>query len=272
MRNAIGACCLTLVLALAARPLAAQGADEPPPADYAAQLYPPAAECPECPEGACLHHGGGSWLHELGEFTSRNSATHGRAVGLGAPLRGTSWLNRPFETSVDFGALIMTGRPATGVRSSNDLFVAVSSGWDWDHYWGTRLRLGWSTPQLDNPAESGDESDNLFIADASLMYYPWGDSRVRPYWRLGAGLTDLEFTNVNGARQQEFLYTIPIGVGVKHMWKRWLVWRAELADNLAIGANEARTMNNLTLTFGLEARWGGAPDGYWAWRPRGHAW
>jgi hypothetical protein len=203
------------------------------------------------------------------EFTSRNSQTHGRAVGLGDPLRGTSWLNRPYAIAIDYGAFVMTGRPADGVRAANDQFAALSMGWDWDHYWGTQARVGWSTPELNSVQPGDNGGDNMFLTDLSLMYYPWGDSRVRPYWRMGMGLTDIEFSNINGVRQQEFLFTIPFGVGVKYQFRRWLAWRSEIVNNLAIGSNEANTMNNLTLTFGLEARFGGRPTGYWAWSPRG---
>jgi len=215
--------------------------------------------------------GGGAWWYDW--LGTRHSKTHGRAIGPGEPLRGTSWLNRPYEVAMDFGALVMTGRPNTNVRSGNDLFAAIHAGWDWDHYWGTQVRVGWSTPELDNTSIAGeDQADNLFISDVSVLYYPWGDSRSRPYCRLGMGLTDIEYTNNASQRQHESLFTIPIAVGIKYQFRRWLVWRAEFANNLAIGQNETSTLNNITLTFGLEGRFGGRPSGYWAWHPRGHAW
>lgn len=212
-----------------------------------------------------------SWLavtcSHVASFFSRHSSTHGRAIGYGQPLRGTSWLNRPYEVNVDFGALIMTGDPATNVRRGNDFFTAIQAGWDWDHYWGTQVRAGWSTPELVSTSVANDDSaDNLFIVDGSIVYYPWGDSKLRPYYRLGMGLTDIEFTNQLGRRQHELMFTIPMGLGVKYAKNRWLAWRAELANNLAIGSNEANTLNNITLTFGLEGRFGGRPNGYWAYR------
>lgn len=240
-------------------------------------------ECGDCADDMTWQAGGGwhgvlpepitVWFARCSEFFSRSAATDGRSIGLGGPLRGTSWLNRPYEVAVDFGAFVMTNNPASGVNSGNDLFTAIHAGWDWDHYWGTQFRVGWSTPSLDAVGISGEQtSDNLFITDLSVMYYPWGDSRFRPYWRLGLGLTDIEYTNAAGNRQQEALFTVPIGVGMKYQFRRSLVWRAELVDNVAFGSNSTDTMNNLTLTFGLEARFGGRPSGYWAWHPRGHAW
>lgn len=227
--------------------------------------------CTDCYDAAEWQTSSGEWLTDslarLHEFSSRNSFTHGRATGLGQPLRGTSWLNRPYEVSLDFGAFLMTGNAANGVSGAHDHFAAVTAGWDWDHYWGAQARLGWSTPNL-----GGGEPDNMFLTDVSLIYYPWGDSKIRPYWRMGMGLTDLEFTNINGVRQQQHLFTIPFGVGVKHQTRRWLAWRLEVVDNLALGANGTDTMNNLTITCGMEARYGGRPSGYWAWSPRGRHW
>lgn len=283
------ACALAIVgCSLAASPLVAQPQAPTGPAptegfheshDPGAPFDPlacgPEAECYEQPSEWAAHGPSpiATGWRRLEEFATRSTATHGRAVGFGEPLRGTSWLNRPYEVAVDFGALVMTGGPANSVRGGNDLFAALHAGFDWDHYYGTQFRVGWSTPTLDNTAIAGEEtSDNFFITDLSMLYYPWGDSKIRPYFRGGVGLTDVEFTNVSGARQQEMLFTLPFGIGVKHQFRRWLVWRLELMDNLALASNEADTMNNLTLTFGLEGRFGGRPTGYWAWSPRGYAW
>lgn len=211
------------------------------------------------------------WL--LRQLDLRHSTTHGRAMGPGQPLQGTSWRNRPFWFSLDGGALLMGDRPAENVRSGNDLLAAIGLGWDWDHYWGSQVRIAWSTPELLNTAQSSAPSDdNLFITDLSLLYYPWGDSRVRPYWRLGVGLTDIEYTNDFGRAQHNQLFTIPFGVGVKHQLRRTLALRLELMDNVAFGQNETSTLNNFTITVGAEWRLGGRPDGDWGWAPRGGGW
>ncbi|MCA9239373.1 MAG: hypothetical protein KDA37_04200, partial [Planctomycetales bacterium] len=219
------------------QPFEYQSAPDPRPAPSDDVSWSIAEEdpCPYC-DGECWCENGGAWgqggmlsatFAHLCEMSSRSTATHGRAVGRGRPLRGTSWLNRPYEVAVDVGAFVMAGRPTTGVRGANDVFVALQAGADWDNYWGTQARIGWTTPDLNTAASGGGESDNLFLTDLSLMYYPWGDSQLRPYWRAGLGLTDIEFTNINGLRQQEYLFTMPFGLGIKHQTRRWLVWRAE---------------------------------------------
>lgn len=175
--------------------------------------------------------------------------------------------------SLDAGAFLMTSRVAANVRTANDLFGAIGIGWDWDHYWGSQIRIGWTTPELVNTLQTtASSADNLFVTDMSLLYYPWGDSRTRPYWRIGLGLTDVEYTNDFGRRQQDNLLTIPFGVGVKRQLYPHLAWRLEIANNLAVGQNETSSLNNLTLTTGFEWRLGGQPSGYWAWAPRSGAW
>jgi len=211
------------------------------------------------------------WL--LSQLDLRHSASHGRAMGPGGPLRGTSWRNRPYWLSLDGGALLMADRPAPNVRANNDLLGAIGAGWDWDHYWGGQVRVGWSTPELLNTLQTDAVSDdNLFLTDLTLLYYPWGDSRVRPYYRFGVGLTDIEYTNDFGRRQHDMLFTLPLGVGIKYQWRKNVAWRLELMDNLAIGQNETDTMNNLTITAGVEWRLGGRLDGTWGYRPRTGAW
>lgn len=232
-----------------------------PPEAYYADM-PSDAWCEEC--------GQSHWLIEW--LGGRHSSTHGRAIGPGQPLRGTSWLNRPYQVTAEFGALLMPSSVSPDVRSANDLFAAIQAGWDWDHYWGSQLRVGWSTPELINPSVTENrDSDNFFMTDASLLFYPWGDSRTRPYLRCGVGLTDLEFTDSSG-RQHETMFTVPLAIGVKHQLRRAVVWRAEFAYNQAFKSNNADSTQFITLTLGVEGRFGGKSSGYWAWRPRGRNW
>lgn len=262
---------------LPARPSSAGPPETGPPVDAFPEAWPidapavsPQEELWEA-EGwsaAAPPAGGHHWM--LDWLGARHSSTHGRAVGAGGPLRGTSWLNRPYEVALEFGALVMTGDPADDVPASNDLFAAIHAGYDWDHYWGGQVRVGWSTPTFDNAAIAGEEtSDNFFLIDGSVLYYPWGDSRTRPYCRVGIGLTDLEFTDSRAIRRQETLFTIPLAIGIKQQWSRTTVWRAEFANNLALGGASSNTMDNITLTLGVEGRFGGRARGYWAWSPRG---
>jgi hypothetical protein len=209
------------------------------------------------------------WEEAFWDFPLRlhHSSIDGRSVGRGQPLRGTSWLNRPFEVGVDFGALITTNEFSPNSRRNNDILGDFHLGWDWDHYWGSQFRFVWSTPDVANYSGDVIPSNNFYIYDFSFMYYPWGDSRVRPYYRAGFGVTNVNLINDLGSKQTESLFTIPFGVGLKYQLHRTVVFRGEIVDNLAFGQNDVNTLNNFTLAFGVEWRFGGQPPTYWGWRP-----
>ena len=194
----------------------------------------------------------------------RTSLSHGRAIGLGQPLRGTSWLNRPYEFSLETGALFMANDPGGAASKANDVVAAAQLGWDFDHYWGSQVRIAWSTPNYNNAvAPSSDASSDLVIYDASLLYYPWGDSRVRPYYRFGIGITDVDFIDGVGNPVSEALLTVPLGIGLKYQKHRWMAMRFEAVDNIAFGQGGANTLNNFTFTFGAEWRFGGRAAPQW---------
>ncbi len=199
----------------------------------------------------------------------RTSVSHPRAIGLGEPLQGTSWLNRPYQFSLETGLLAMANDVGGGTGKGNDLLIAAQLGWDFDHYWGTQVRVAFSSPSFDYETPPvTDASNDVAIYDASLLYYPWGDSRVRPYWRAGLGLTDIDYVDAAGTPASESLVTVPLAVGLKYQKERWMAIRFEAADNIAFGQGDANTLNNFTFTFGAEWRFGGraAPG----WRREGN--
>lgn len=194
----------------------------------------------------------------------RSSNRHGRASGHGQPLRGTSWLNRPYSFGLETGGFVMTKSVSSNNSRNNDVLLAAQLGWDFDDYWGTQFRVAWTTPEFYSTVPStSTPSNNLLLYDLSLLYYPWGDSRVRPYYRFGVGLTDIDFITPFGVREDNTLFTTPVGLGIKYQTRRWVALRAEAMNYIAWGQNSARGMQNFTLTFGLEWRYGGRPDNNW---------
>ncbi len=207
------------------------------------------------------------WLH------LRHSYTYGRNIGVGGPFVGTSWLNRPYYVGGEYGWIWITRAQEDSVTRDVDTFGGIFLGWDWDYYWGSELRFSRATPELVNAeALDAERNDVLFTWSYNAMYYPWGDAMIRPYWRWGLGNTKFDFPLDDGTRHDEWLFTFPIGLGIKYPVRRWLAARAELTDYLSIGQHGLPTQNNITLTFGLEFRFGIHPKSYWPWYPSRHQW
>jgi hypothetical protein len=220
---------------------------------------------PACPPPRCLPL--------LQFFGLRHSYTDGRNVGYGWPLVGTSWLNRPYYIGGTLGVLEMANRVEEPVRADNDVFGGLIVGWDWDYYWGNEIQFERATPELTNrlhpSVPSGDVMD---MWSYNAMYYPWGDSAVRPYWRLGLGSTWVDYVADSGHRRDEELWTFPIGIGVKYPIYHWLAARIEFTDHLALGNRGVSTLNDLTLVCGLEWHFGAHQPSYWPWNPSRHIW
>jgi hypothetical protein len=167
----------------------------------------------------------------------------------------------------------MTTRLEDSVGRDADVIGSLFIGWDWDYYWGSEFQLAYATPELSNSSASeADRNDRMVHWNYSLMYYPWGDSAIRPYWRLGAGDSKFDFPNDDGFRHDEWLFTIPVGIGLKYPLQRWLAARTEFTDLISWGGHGVGSQHNLTLNFGLECRFGVRPKSYWPWNPSRYIW
>ena len=210
------------------------------------------------------------WVRHFG---FRHSSTHGRNVGRGIPLEGTSWLSRPFHVDWFLGPLLGDDLITNRVSQDNVLFGGLRFGFDFDYFWGIEWRFAWADPRASFATPSEEPSDVRFvISDVDVLYYPWGDSKVRPYLLWGLGVTQLRFADDTGLSRRATLVTMPFGAGVQfHQWP-WLVWRLEILDNLAFGADQVSTMNNVSLSVGMEWRLGARPASYWPWRTSRKIW
>jgi len=221
----------------------------------------------------------------------------GRSRGLGCPLVGESWLGHPFSAGWFMGS--MTGGPLiddwlglkTGYTGGYRL------GWDVNYYWGleTRLTLAavpaydtaravqaqWDADTAagladDDPRrgrlDSGHGAD-VFQWDASLVYYPWGDSLWRPYLAVGLGVAEVEVMDRLSRYFDETMFALPVAVGLKWRCNERLALRIEVADLMSFpSGSELRTLHNLTYTAGVEVRFGGTRRAYWPWNPGRHYW
>tara|TARA_B100000809_G_scaffold160596_1_gene157988 strand:+ start:167 stop:691 length:525 start_codon:yes stop_codon:yes gene_type:complete len=144
-------------------------------------------------------------------------------------------------------------------------------GHDFDHYYGKELRFGFGYLELNNGQPAQPNSADYFL-DAHLLHYPWGDARWRPFASIGMGFANFRFRDAAGRKHDERLFHLPVGMGVKYYYRKWLVLRAELMDNLAFGGNGLDTMHNVSLTGGVEVRFGGWRRKYEGWGGGIHYW
>lgn len=203
----------------------------------------------------------------------RHSSTHGRHVGRGLPLEGTSWKNRPYHVDWFAGPLLSGDLIKNRVAQDNELFGGLRVGWDFDYYWGVETRFGWANPNVQfQETQPVARNGSYFVSDVDFVYYPWGDSKVRPFLLLGAGLARIDFVDDANINYNTTLFTTPFGGGVRFSQRPWLLWRLELLNNLSYGADGVETMHNVSLTAGMEFRFGARPQSYWPWRSSRRIW
>jgi len=159
------------------------------------------------------------------------------------------------------------------VSQGNVLFGGLRIGWDFDYYWGIEWRLGSANPEvLFATPQSFSNNESYSVSDIDLLYYPWGDSKVRPYLLLGMGAAQIDFLDDAGINHNTTLATLPFGGGVQfHLWP-WLVWRVDVLDNLSFGADGLSSLHNVSITAGMELRLGAKPHSYWPWRSSRSIW
>ena len=206
-------------------------------------------------------------------FGFRHSSTHGRNIGKGLPLQRTSWLNRPYHLDWFIGPLLGDDLISDRVSQTNVLVGGLRLGIDFDHYWGAEWRFGWANPNADFSTPQAEANDVSYVAsDVDLLYYPWGDSKVRPYFLLGFGVTQIDFLDDANLNLHSTLATMPFGGGFKFQQSPAMAWRLQVLDNLAFGDDRIATMNNVSFTAGLEMRFGAKPATYWPWRTSRKVW
>jgi len=237
--------------------------------------------------------GAGRWVRTV--VPTFVTPPRGRHRGVGGPLAYESWRTRPFSASWFMGMIEGGTLIDDWVGGKRGFFGGYRLGWDFDHYFGYEMRLGFGSvglcdsyraKQAQQAADDarGIPDDDPFrrrfsrrrdmttaLWDVSLLYYPWGDATWRPYLMGGLGVAQLEFIDRLSIRYDESVFEMPLAIGVKYRCNERWVWRLELADNILFG-DRVNTVHHMSLTGGVEIRFGGGRVAYWPWAPERHHW
>lgn len=189
-----------------------------------------------------------------------------RHIGIGQPLVGTSWRNRPWYFGTFVGGVLMDDLVPNRIYQNDTTFVGARLGYDFDHYWGLEGRWAFARPDLENSLGNPiypASRDNF--GDVSLVVYPLGDARWRPYVSAGLGFTTFRFNNEVGQRISEAAVDVPLAFGVKYFYGPWFTLRFDFTDNWILGNARVSGMHNVSLMVGAEFRFGGRRPSYFPW-------
>jgi len=205
------------------------------------------------------------WLAEPWFDHSDPNDPH-RHIGLGQPLVGTSWRNRPLYFGTFVGGVILHDLQAGRVFQNDTAFLGLRLGVDFDHYWGLEGRWAFARAELfdETGAPLPDPSRDYF-ADVSLLYYPLGDARWRPYLIGGIGFSTFRFNNDLGQSIHDSTFSLPVGFGLKYFYGPWFSLRFDFVDNFSVGNERLSGQHNIGLMAGAEFRFGGRRQSYYPW-------
>ena len=202
-----------------------------------------------------------------------------------------SWLHRPFSIGWFLGAVEGSPLMNDWVGEESGFFGGVRVGWDFDHCWGTEMRFAVGSIGLydsqraqyaqwfadtqhgyrsDDPYRQrydGQRNASTLLWDVNLLVYPWGDNPWRPYLLVGMGTSAIGFEDRLGVHRSAILFGMPVGAGIKYHCSDALALRFDVTDNVAFGGSGINTLHQLSITGGLEYRFGGSRKSYWPWNP-----
>ncbi len=203
----------------------------------------------------------------------------GLAFGLGREweepeqMVGKSWLSRPLHVDAFTGVMYGATLIEDNVRHQGDLFSGIRLGWDWTRRLGGEMRLGFAQTGTEDIANGVELADtDIMLWDLNVLWYPTGDTRLRPYLSIGLGAAHFEFEDAQGVAHQKELVGIPLAMGLKYRATPTAALRLDLANNLTLPNAGVAGQSNLSITVGGEFHFGGQRTSYWPWNPTLQAW
>lgn len=170
-------------------------------------------------------------------------------------LDDSYWLRRPWSAGFLVGT--MDGDSLTSqVDQGSDWLYGFRFGNDFAPHWGWELRNAFFSPELSYPRDpSLSATAHNWFVDVNVLHYPWGDTRLRPFWSIGLGAAQFKFMDQDRYNASEWVVDLPLAIGLKYHWTRWLALRGELSDTIIFGTEHLNGMNNLSFSLGAEIHW-----------------
>lgn len=189
------------------------------------------------------------------------------------PMTGASWLSRPLHVDAFSGVIYGGPLIEDSVRRQGDIFSGFRLGWDWTRRLGGEMRFAFAQIGTED-IPSGIELDDADVVywDLNVLWYPSGDTRVRPYLSLGLGAEHVDFVDAESNGHQKELFTVPIAAGIKYRATPWCAVRADITDNIAFPYDDIAMQGNISITVSAEFHFGGQRTSYWPWNPTLQSW
>lgn len=224
----------------------------------------------------------------------------GRSVGHGGPAlpvyADESWLRRPLYAGAFVGYMQGSELVDDWVGQQGGPFTGLRLGWDFHESFGGRTEIGFASLSLYDSARAiaarkrlDDEAEldpldperirhgmrrygDASFWDVRLLYYPRGDTAVRPYCFVGLGTATHRFNDRVGARWWRTNLGMPLGIGVTTRYSERIAIRVEITDHITFGGGSIETMHSPSITGAVEFRWGTTRKVYYPWNPGRHYW
>jgi|GEM_PF-4183756 len=198
-----------------------------------------------------------------------------------------NWRARPFSVgimaTVNFGSMLEENWISMTQGAGGILFL----NWDASPHWGFATRFSFASIGLSDAPRAKTARYNAAIAggmdeyaaqkhmessraghwyqwDILAFWYPFGDTRVRPFLGVGLGAAQINYTDAIDVRTNNTAGVIPLMLGLRTRVNDWLAFHLEVGNNFSFGAGRTgRVISNTYIAAGIEFRFGGQRTMYW---------
>ncbi|MDR0521537.1 MAG: outer membrane beta-barrel protein [Planctomycetaceae bacterium] len=230
-------------------------------------------------------------LFACAKTVSPFSSPAGPDKGVGMPLVGKSWLDRPYYFGGFVGQTSGSELVAQMIDQKSGGHGGLLFGYNFSDYWGLESRIHFSAVDIYDTenarkiyeeqykAAYGENSpvpplttrtNELTVLDAAVLYYPLGNAKWRPYFKYGLGIGHETYQTFSSKVSADVV-TMPLGGGLRYWWNERIAFQMDLTDNIIFASGMTKTQNNIAFSLGLMYSFGSGgksrPVYYWPATP-----